>query len=223
MATAISNSIFDKYSLANQKQEEKSANDVNQTDFLKLLTAQMKNQDPSKPADSGEFMSQMAQFTQVSSLEKLQKSFDNFSTEMLSTQTLQATSLLGKSVMVPGGSVDLSEGKNVKASLDMGAPATDVVINITDASGALVDRLNLGSVDSGIHDFSWDGRTTTGGQAAPGTYYITAEGTSTTGQNTALNTLIQNKVSSVSIANNSVILNTENGKELRLSDVQQIM
>ncbi len=223
MATAIDSSIYDKYAFESKKTEEKSANELNQADFLELLTAQMKNQDPSDPTDSGEFMSQIAQFTQVSSLENLQKSFDDFSAEMLSTQTLQATSLLGKSVMVSGDTLELTEGESVTASLDMGAPAENVTVNITDATGTLIDRINLGRVDTGIHDFTWDGRDTTGAAAAPGTYYVTAEGTTTTGENAALNTLIQNKVSSVSIANNTVILNTESGKELRLSEVQQIM
>ncbi len=223
MTTAINDSVFDRYALSNQKNSEKSSNEVNQTDFLTLLTAQMKNQDPSKPADSGQFMSQIAQFSQVTSLENLQKSFDSFTTKMLSTQTLQATSLLGKSVMTPSNTVALEEGKNVHASLSMGAPAKDVVVNITDASGTLIDRINLGNVDTGSHDFSWDGRDTTGAQAAPGSYYIQAEGIASNGDSIALSTMVQNKISSVSIANNNVLLNTESGKELRLADVQQIM
>lgn len=222
--TSATDSVFDRYALQSSNSDSnKSVNEMNQADFLTLMTEQMKNQDPFEPADNGEFMSQMAQFSQVSAIENLSKSFEEFASNMAASQTLQATGLIGRSVMVSGSSVDLKEGGSVSASLDMSAPAHDVMVNITDASGALIDQVNLGSVDSGIREFTWDG-TDTDGEAVPaGTYFIKAEGVSTSGEGTAISTLVPNQVSSVSINGNNVILNTSDGDEVSLSNVRHIM
>lgn len=222
--SAATDSVFDRYGLNNSTSESsKSSNDMNQDDFLKLMTEQMKNQDPMQPASSGEFMSQMSQFTQVNALESLNNSFSEFASSMLSSQTLQATSLLGRSVMIDGSELKLTEGESVSATLDMTAPANDVVVNITDASGALVDQVNLGAVDSGLHDFSWDGTNSSGEQMPSGAYTISAEGVSTTGEGQTISTLVPNQVSSVSINDSKVILNTSDGNEVSLNSVRHIM
>lgn len=222
--SAASNSVFDRYAL-NQADSDsnKSVNDMNQEDFLTLMTEQMKNQDPFQPADNGEFMSQMAQFSQVSAIESLSKSFEEFAANMASSQTLQATGLIGRSVMVSGDTINFEEGSEVSAALDMSAPAHDVTVNIKDASGVLIDRVSLGSVDTGIYNFKWDG-TNTDGEAVPsGTYYLEAEGVSTTGEGTAISTLVPTQVSSVSVDGTKVNLNTSDGDEVSLSNVRHIM
>lgn len=217
----ISDSIFDRYALQNED-SDKTANEVNQEDFLKLMTEQMKNQDPFEPADNGEFMSQMAQFSQVSSLDKLNESFSSFASNMLSSQTLQATGLLGRSVMVSGNQVPLTEGETFTASLDVPSAVSDITVSIRNSNGVLVDQVDLGPANAGLRDFTWNGTDLEGNPAGEGTYYITAEGVSASGISSTLDTLVPNTVSSVSIADSKVVLNTKDGAELSLSEVRHI-
>lgn len=222
-ATNATDSIFDRYALQTDSSGSKSVNEMNQEDFLELMTAQMQNQDPFNPSDNGEFMTQMAQFSQVNALDQLNDSFSDFAANMLSSQTLQATGLLGRSIMVDGSQVQLEEGASVNASLDLTSRTRDVVVSIKDGSGALVDQISLGTVNPGLRDFTWDGTDLDGNEMPEGNYYISAEGLSEDGVGTTLDTLVPNTVSSVSIADSKVILNTNNGNELSLSDVRHIM
>ncbi|TAL42573.1 MAG: flagellar hook assembly protein FlgD, partial [Methylovulum sp.] len=71
---------------------------LSQDEFLKLMTTQMTHQDPTKPMQNGEFLSQMAQFGTVSGIQDLQQSFKDFSASISSDQALQASSLVGRTV-----------------------------------------------------------------------------------------------------------------------------
>ena len=105
--------IYDNLGLSrsNEPKVEQSKEDQ----FMQLLIAQLKNQDPLQPQENGEFLSQLAQFETAAGAEELQKSFDTFSTNMMSASALQASSLVGRSVLAPGGIAQLEAGQNYAA------------------------------------------------------------------------------------------------------------
>ena len=85
--------------------------ELGQDDFMKLLVAQMKNQDPNNPTDNGQFLAQIAQFSMVNGIDKLGSSFDTVAGSMSSTQAMQAATLVGRQVLSETSSGSLLEGQ----------------------------------------------------------------------------------------------------------------
>ena len=103
---AIDNSAFSEIGLRTQNDVQKATtksnkSELGQEEFMALMTAQLKNQDPLKPSSDTDFIAQMAQFSSVDSLEKLNKNFESMAQQLTSNQSLQAASMVGKQVLVP--------------------------------------------------------------------------------------------------------------------------
>jgi len=171
---------------------------LNQLDFLNLMMEQLKNQDPTKPMDESAIMGQLAQFGTVSGITQLNTSFSNLSTQLVSNQALQASSLLGRNVMVAGSATMLPAGGSVQAAVTVPANASNVTVQVLDASGAVVKTIALGSPNAGLTDFTWDGTTDSGTQAAAGAYGIVASA-SVSGAGQQLPTLVSGQVSSITL------------------------
>lgn len=218
---AISSDIL---SLINppQKQNEDS-NELGQEDFINLMITQLRNQDPFEPLQSGEFIGQLAQFGTVSGIGELQNSVSQLASSLISNQTLQATNLIGKSALIPSDSLTLSEGETSKGAISTSAPANNVTVSIFDAAGNLVQTIPLGVVNEGLKEFEWDGTDASGNQAPEGEYFFTVVGAQGE-DNIALDTFAYKQVESISLGNdtNSIRLNVENGKELKISEILKI-
>ncbi len=151
----------------------KSAAAESQDRFLKLLVTQMKNQDPLNPMDNAQVTSQMAQLSTVSGIDKLNSTLEALSSSMIASQSLQAASMIGHVVMVPGNRMDLINGKGVGA-LNLDKPADSISVAITDAAGNLVRKMQLGSQNSGPVPLQWDGLNDNGQLLADGNYKFSA-------------------------------------------------
>ena len=163
--------------------------------FLKLLVAQMNNQDPLNPMDSAQMTSQLAQLNTVQGINKLSTQLDTLLGDVTSSQSLQASSLVGHNVLVPGTTMALANGQAV-GGVNLDANADSLTITIKDASGAVVHTESLGSQDAGLINFVWDGTTDTGGTATAGTYTFTADAKAA-GSKVVADTLSTGLVSSV--------------------------
>jgi len=195
---------------------------LGQDAFLQLMIAQMKNQDPTKPADPTEFLSQLAQFSTVSGIQNMQDSISSLSDAMRSSQVLGGTSLVGHAVLAAGDSAALAATGDVYGSTTIPAGASDAYILVTDSSGQQVARVPL-STQQGEADFSWDGTTGLGTRAPAGTYKFSAVA-NVGGANQQLETQLASYVNSVSIdpSTYQLTLNTDIGP-IALSDVRQVM
>lgn len=176
-------------------------NRLGQEEFLNLMVAQLRNQDPFKPMENGDFIAQMAQFGTVSGIEGLQQSFDNLSGQLVSQQALQAASLVGREVLAPTGVGQLEEGGMLHGQIQLDQPAGEVNVNVYDASGQLVRRLPLGSQGEGSVAFNWDGLKDDGSYAPPGTYLVGAEA-SYNGEPTAVEAYVAAEVQGVTLSRN---------------------
>ncbi|HEY9105542.1 MAG TPA: flagellar hook capping FlgD N-terminal domain-containing protein, partial [Roseateles sp.] len=78
--------------------------------FLKLLVAQMQNQDPLNPLDNAQVTSQMAQINTVNGIEKLNTTVQGLQSQFVQMQALQGASLVGHDVVVAGNKMDFSDG-----------------------------------------------------------------------------------------------------------------
>jgi len=172
---------------------------LGQEDFLSLMTTQLKNQDPFKPMESGEFLGQMAQFSTVSGINGLQESFTSVASSLYSNQALQASSLVGRSALVAGDRMNVADGTQLKGAIELPATVNDLSISIIGPAGELVNRYNLGIQAEGLVDFQWDGIRADGQRAGPGTYKIAAEAT-VNGEPGALQTYVQSHISSINLS-----------------------
>lgn len=151
-----STSVFQDFSIRNQP-EEKKDNELGQSAFLELMITQMKNQDPLSPQDNTEFIAQLAQFSSVEALDKLNNNFDSFTNNFVANQALQASTLVGRSVTVPTDRARLDAGEVVSASIDVPVSTGNVQVNIYTESGSLVDQVSLGGQPAGEMVMRWDG------------------------------------------------------------------
>ena len=145
-------------------------------DFMSLMTTQLKNQDPLKPLESGDFLGQIAAFGTVSGISDLQNSFSSFAQAMQSDQALQGSALVGRSVLVPSSIGTLTAEDGLKGQINVAEPVTDLKLKIYNQSGVPVRTIEMGSA-SGYTNFAWDGFDENGQALPPGVYEFKASGT----------------------------------------------
>ncbi|MET0282590.1 MAG: flagellar hook assembly protein FlgD [Steroidobacteraceae bacterium] len=196
--------------------------ELGQDAFLQLMVAQMKNQDPTNPADSTEFLSQLAQFSTVSGVNQMKESIATLSDSLRGSQVLGGTSLVGHDVLVASDEATLAATGQVKGSTTMPEGASDAALVITDSSGQLIRQMPI-SFQQGEVDFTWDGMTGLGERAPAGNYEIAAIA-NVGGYAEQLETRLVSRVGSVSIdpSNYSLTLNTDIGP-IALASVRQVM
>ncbi len=143
-----------------------------QNRFLTLLVAQLENQDPLNPLDNTEITSQLAQMSTVEGIEQLNTQLSSLVDSLAQTQAVQASSLIGNTVLVPGSNLTLSDGE-AYGGVNLASAADQVTVSILDSTGKVVQTQTLGANSAGNVLFSWDGSTSSGEQAADGSYAFT--------------------------------------------------
>ena len=188
--------------------------------FLKLLVAQMKNQDPLNPLDNAQVTSQMAQLSTVSGIEKLNASLQTMSNSFAASQSLQAAGMIGRSVLAPGSGLLLQNGA-AAGGFELSQSVDRAVVTIKGAAGNVLASVNIGAQQAGNVMFQWDGVTDSGASAADGAYTFEVSATQG-GQKVAATSLALGKVGSVSLGASGVMLNTDVLGSLDVTKVKQI-
>src|ERR1700722_11727662 len=194
------------------------------TDFLTLMLAQLKNQDPTSPVDSNEFLSQLASLSEVQGITQLNTSFSTLSNSLISSQALQASSLLGHQVLATSSTGVLgTSGATLNGAVNVPQTTSQVTLNISNSAGVLVDSINLGAQPAGLANFSWNGQQSNGSAAPAGTYTLSAQVAGASG-GTAVTTLVNGTVDSVTMGAGStgLTLNVAGLGSVPFSSVQQI-
>jgi flagellar basal-body rod modification protein FlgD len=203
--------------------ETKDTGQLALEDFMSLMTTQLKNQDPLKPMESGDFLGQIASFGTVSGIADLQASFSSFAKSMQSDQALQGSSLVGRSVLVPSSIGYMTADSGLTGQINVAEPVTDLKVTIYNEAGVAVRTLEMGSA-SGYTNFSWDGFDNNGTASPEGVYQFKATGT-VNGENTAFATATIAKVSSVLVGSGSqgLTVNLAGIGSVPFSEVQEII
>lgn len=213
--------------LTNTDAVNKPNDELTQANFIELLVAQVKHQDPTKPMDPGQFMSQLTQSSMVNGINELQKSFDVLASKLTSDQSLQAAGLVGKSVLVSGGQGLLTAGGDISGQLNLERHASEVNINIFNTQGELVKTMPLGGNNSGVVQFKWNGFGDAGDVMPAGHYLVTAEAL-IDGNQQAVTVSLETHIDSISLNQNidgtqaGSLLNLANGQVVTLDEIQQI-
>jgi flagellar basal-body rod modification protein FlgD len=192
------------------------------TDFLTLMLAQLKNQDPTSPVDSNEFLSQLASLSEVQGITQLNSQFSALSSSLVSSQALQASSLLGHQALVASSTATLaSAGGTINGAVSVPQTSSDVVVTIKNSAGALVQQINLGAQSAGLANFSWNGQTSSGSQAPAGAYTLSAQVSGVSG-GTAVTTLVSGTVESVTMGSSSSSGSASSGLTLNISGLGSV-
>lgn len=171
--------------------------------FLKLLVAQMQNQDPLNPMDNAQVTSQMAQINTVTGIEKLNTTVQGLSGQFVQMQALQGASLVGRDVIVPGNKIDMQDGVG-QGGFELTSAADNVKVEVLSAAGQVLDTMNLGAQTAGTHSFDWTAGTNA---AATGlTFRVTATSGATKLDSTAL---MRDKVDAVNTSGDTLTLELE--------------
>ena len=136
-----------------------NANDAanSQDRFLKLLVAQLNNQDPMNPMDNAQMTSQIAQINTVTGIQQLNETVKGLVSQFASQQMLQGSAMVGRQVLVEGDSMAVNaETKAAYGALDLSASAASVKVQVLNASGKELGVVDLGSLKAGRYNFEWD-------------------------------------------------------------------
>lgn len=193
---------------------------LGKNEFLKLLIAQLANQDPLKPVDNQQFISQLAQFSSLEQMQNVSTNLEALLTANKSTNQLAAASLLGQNVTHASDTVALVAGQTPSAQVALEAPAA-VLVAIQNASGRVVRTLDLGVCQAGTAELGWDGRDANGNALAAGSYTVAVSATAADGTAVRANLLTSGLVKSVSYEGGETVL-TVGGSRVKFSDVIRI-
>lgn len=196
-----------------------------QNRFMTLLVTQMKNQDPLNPLDNAEVTSQLAQLSTVTGVDKLNTTLESLMGSYQASQSMQAASMIGHGVLVPGAGVELGSSGSAYMGVNLNAPVDSLTVNVRDSSGKIVDTMEAGSHGAGISVLQWDGKTSDGDTAPAGSYTFDISALSA-GQkvaSSAITSLSFGSVNSVSTSSQGVKLNVSGVGSVDMSDVQQIL
>jgi flagellar basal-body rod modification protein FlgD len=184
--------------------------------FLKLLVAQMRNQDPLNPMDNAQVTSQMAQINTVTGIDKLNATVQGLSGQFMQLQALQGASLVGHDVIVAGNklSVDAESGVG-QGGFELANAADAVKVEILGPSGAVVQTLNLGAEGAGLHSFDWPAGSATSTSGLTFRVSATSGGVATTAV-----PLMRDRVDAVSTSGTSFNLELESSGTVPYSAVK---
>jgi len=183
-----------------------TAKTVTQDDFLKLLIAQLQNQNPLQPMDNQEFAAQLATFNSLGQLIDINGKLGQLQSMQGLASQYNAASLIGKEIEVNGNVVNLAEGSSASLGYQLGANAARVGISIRNSAGGLVRQIDAGSQKAGEQTIQWDGRDSAGNRAPSGSYNFEITAVDAGGKNIPTWGLIRGVVTGVSLGGNEPLL-----------------
>lgn len=206
---------------ANKKVDAKQQ--LNQEDFFSLLSQQLAYQDPFKPVDNSEMIAQMASFTTAEGITNMGNEFSGMKDVLSSSQALEASSLVGKKVLIPSNQSYLAESGDVSGSINTKVGAHDVKITVENDAGVAVQTFNIGDIGAGNKRFTWDGLNEKGERAKAGQYTLKAHGL-VNGKGEELTTAAYAHVESVSLGGGQagVNLNLQGLGGIKLTDAIEV-
>lgn len=202
---------------------EAERTELGQDEFMELMTTQLANQDPLAPMENGEFMGQIAQFGTVDGINNLLGSFNELATNLQSSQALQASNIIGRQVLVNHDQGYLPSQGSLQGAVELDSSSSNVAVNIYDANGEAIGRVDLGAQPQGLAQFAWDGTSFSGQRAPSGRYRIEVE--ATYGSSTeAITPQVLDMVHSLTLGNagQEMTVELENLGTVSFSQVNQI-
>jgi flagellar basal-body rod modification protein FlgD len=201
---------------------DKTVAEEAQDRFMTLLVTQMKNQDPLNPLDNAQVTSQLAQLSTVTGIEKMNTTLQALISSQQASQSVQAASMIGHGVLVPGTNLTLTGGKAI-FGVELSAPVDEVTVTIRDKSGNAVHTMKLDKPQAGTLPLSWDGKNGDGASVADGKYVVEVAAKAGGQKSDAAAALTFGEVLSVSTGAQGVKINIPSTGAVNLAEVRQIL
>jgi flagellar basal-body rod modification protein FlgD len=186
--------------------------------FLKLLVAQLNNQDPMNPMDNAQMTTQIAQINTVSGIQQLNDTIKSMAAQYTSMQVMQGASMIGHQVVADGSTISVNNGVGT-AALSLEADASSVQVQVLSSSGSVIDQINLGAMAAGNHNFQWDASKYTGGDN-PSFKVIANQGRSPV----TATPLVRDTIASVGTdSGGAMTLNLKSGSSIKYDTIVSIL
>jgi flagellar basal-body rod modification protein FlgD len=195
---------------------------LGQDAFLKLLMAQLQNQDPLQPADGTQFVTQLAQFSQVQQAVAQSTTLGNISTQISGLSNANATALVGKTVTVQGQGLHWDGTFAATANVTLGGAAQQVNVSIKDAQGNVVRTMKLGAAPGGALPITWNGADDNGQPTPVGSYSLSVNAVDANGQSVNVSTSVAGVVTKVSFDKGYPALTLDSGAVAAVSDLVSV-
>ena len=148
---------------------------LDQSDFLALMTAQMKNQDPFSPVDNTQMVAQMAQFSSTAGISQMNATLNTIATKLNAATASDAMGYVGKAVLTAGSTAYERTSGGIAGAVELDSAATDVNVTIADQNGSVVKTIQLGKQDAGTVTYDWDGKDDAGNKVDGGPYSVSVD------------------------------------------------
>jgi flagellar basal-body rod modification protein FlgD len=185
--------------------------------FMKLLVAQLNNQDPMNPMDNAQMTSQIAQINTVSGIEQLNTTMKSMAAQFNAMQMLQTSSLVGRDVYLEGNTLAAANG-TAKGAVDLLTKADSVKIQVKTPGGQLLDTIDMGAKAAGRHEFTWDASKYTGTSKPVFTVVATQAGKAVSSTS-----LVRDTVSAIGTANGVLSIELKGRSAVAYSDIKAIL
>ena len=194
---------------------------LGQGDFLKLMTAQMKNQDPFEPVDNTQMVAQMAQFSSLAGISEMSTTLKAIADKLGSTSTADAMAYVGRTVLTEGPTAYGRADGGIAGAVELSGDVQSASVTISDANGQVLKVLPLGANTAGTVEFDWDGKTDAGADAGAGPFTVDVRANGTSGVVKAT-PLVWAPVHSVSMSNGSPVLDAAGLGPIPVTAVRKI-
>jgi flagellar basal-body rod modification protein FlgD len=214
------------YNTPDSSQLASRSDTVGQADFLKMLTTQLRSQDPLNPLQGSEFASQLATFSQLQQLTDMNKTLtSSLDANLMLAQSINnnmATTLVGQVVRAEVSQVQVRNSGDVSLHYRLPESATSISINIVDKDGVTVRTIDVPPQVAGDMSTVWDGCTADGVRVPPGTYSFNVNATNANGGAIAVENFVQGRVTAVNYTGGQVTLSI-NGVDVFLGQVISVI
>jgi flagellar basal-body rod modification protein FlgD len=184
-------------------------------DFLKMLIAQLKNQDPLNPLDGSNFAAQLAQFSSLEQLQNMNTKLETLGTSFSSLNNVQVANLIGNEVSAKGNTTTV-EGSTNTMYYNLPSDVKQGTVKIYNAEGTLMKTFSFGSQKAGTNSLTWNSS-----NVSAGTYTFEVSATDSSGNDVSVTSMVTGKVTGATFKNNVPYL-TVNGQDIAFADILSV-
>ncbi|MFW6415088.1 MAG: flagellar hook assembly protein FlgD [Thermodesulfobacteriota bacterium] len=192
-------------------------------DFLKLLTTQLENQDPTDPMKDRKMVTQLAQFSELEEMTNVSNGMEDLNSGQSQTRMVQAVDFLEKLVTAKGSNISKNKDGISKLFYNLEDSVENVRLNILDKDDNIVNTEELGSKQAGEHEYDWNGRNYQGQESPDGQYSIEIEAVDENGEEVDVDTDVTGTVTGVNNQDGDTLLTLQDGREIKLTDVKEVV
>jgi flagellar basal-body rod modification protein FlgD len=201
----------------------KHSTTLDQTDFITILLAQLKYQDPNNPVSDDQMSSQLVQYSSLEMLTNINDKLGTVTDSLDADSITNGVNYMGKSVKSTGYNLTMKDGTVSTLYYSLGEAVSDATANIYDADGNIIRSVSLGSKSKGEYSYVWDGKNTDGKTVEDGTYGIIINATNSDGDKVVVQSQISGVVSGVKTSGGTTYLELEDGRTVELSNVTEVV